>query len=123
MVFSFIHYLIYFMKKILFWLPLILFAAKPSNGQDTHYWTQQYGSRSALMGGAVVGGSKDNTSIYYNPGALGFVDTGSISVNASLYQTQHIRIKNAIGQNADFKSSQLGSVPLLLSGMIKSKNP
>ena len=54
---------------------------------------------------------------------LGFVDTGSISINASAYQVQHIRIQNAIGQKADFKSSSLGSVPLLLSGMVKTKNP
>jgi hypothetical protein len=32
---------------------LHLFAA----AQDTHYWTHQFGTRSALLGGAVVGGT------------------------------------------------------------------
>lgn len=111
------------MKRCFFYLSAVLLAYLSSNGQDTHYWTQQYGSRSALMGGAVVGGTRDNTSIIYNPGSLGFVDTGSISINASLYQVQNIRIENAIGQKADFKSRQLGAVPLLLTGTLKLKNP
>jgi hypothetical protein len=29
---------------------------QPVYSQDHHYWSQQFGSRSALMGGAVVGG-------------------------------------------------------------------
>ncbi len=111
------------MTRYLLWPPIFLLGTVIVRGQDTHYWTQQYGSRSALMGGAVVGGTKDNASIVYNPASLGFIDTGSISINASAYQVQNIRIQNAVGQKADFKSSSLGSVPLLLSGMVKTKYP
>ncbi|MBU2951851.1 hypothetical protein KO493_14215 [Tamlana agarivorans] len=90
--------------------------------QDTNYWTQQYGSNSVLMSGAVVGGSDDNTMLYYNPGALGFLDNSSISVNATAYRAENITISNAIGQKASFNSRQLGSVPLLAGGMIRVKN-
>jgi len=40
--------------------------------QDSHFWTRQYGSRSALLGGAVVGGVRDSSAAYYNPGGLGY---------------------------------------------------
>ncbi|MDO6761301.1 hypothetical protein Q4566_13905 [Tamlana sp. 2_MG-2023] len=90
--------------------------------QDTNYWTQQFGSNSVLMSGAVVGGSDDNTMLYYNPGALGFLDNSSISVNATAYRAENITISNALGQEANFKSRQLGSVPLLAGGMINVKN-
>lgn len=90
--------------------------------QDTHYWTQQFGTRAALMGGAVIAGDRDNTSIYYNPGNLGWIDTSSISVNANGYQSENIKIENALGQKADFKSNHIGSVPLFIGGMIRSKN-
>ena len=90
--------------------------------QDTHYWTQQFGTESALLSGAVVGGNNDNTMIYYNPGALGFLDNSSISVNANAYRIENIKIENALGEKADFKSSQLGSVPLLTGGMINIKD-
>ena len=90
--------------------------------QDTHYWTQQFGTRSALMSGAVLGGANDNTMIYYNPGAMGFMENTSVSVNANAYRIQAITIENALGDRVDFKSDQLGSVPLLAGGMINLKN-
>ena len=89
--------------------------------QDNNYWTQQFGSRTALLSGAVVGGSDDNTMVYYNPGALGFQDNASISVNATAYHIENIRIFNALGQEADFKSNKFASIPLMVGGMLKTK--
>lgn len=91
-----------------------------THAQDTHYWTNQYGTKSVLMGGAVVGGIKNNTSLFYNPGALGFIDTSSLSINANAYQTTNINLKNALGQQKDFKSNNLAAVPLLVGGMFRS---
>jgi hypothetical protein len=99
-----------------------LLAATPCMAQDTHYWSQPFGTRSALLGGAVVGGDEDNTAVYYNPGALGFMDTGSISVSGNLYRIQKFHIQNALGNNADFKDMNLGSVPLLVAGMFRTRN-
>jgi len=101
---------------------LLILSITKSQAQDTHYWTQQFGTESALLSGAVVGGNNDNTMIYYNPGALGFLDNSSISVNANAYRIENIKIENALGEKADFKSSQLGSVPLLTGGMINTKD-
>jgi hypothetical protein len=86
--------------------------------QDTHYATAQFGARSALMGGAVIGSVKDNTAVFYNPAGLGYIDSSVLSINATAYQIENIRIYNAVGAQKDFKSSQLGSVPLLVGGML-----
>lgn len=91
--------------------------------QDTQYWTLVPGSRSALMGGAVIGGTRDNTAVFYNPASLGFIDTASVSVNASLYRVDKIRIENAIGNTRDFNSSHFSNFPLLLSGTFNTRNP
>lgn len=85
--------------------------------QDTHYSTNQYGARSALMGGAVIGNVKDNTAVIYNPGGLGFIDSSTISINGNAYQIEKIRIYNALGNQKDFKNSQLNAIPLFLGGM------
>jgi hypothetical protein len=91
--------------------------------QDTHYWTHQFGTRSALLGGAVVGGMRDNSMIYYNPAAIAFIDSSSFSINASMYQVENTHIKNILTEEKDFKSLQLTSVPLLTSGQFKTKVP
>jgi hypothetical protein len=96
---------------------LHLFAA----AQDTHYWTHQFGTRSALMGGAVVSGTSDNSMIFYNPAAVSFIDSISFSINANIYQVENTRIKNVLTDANDFKSFQLTSVPLLSSGQFKIK--
>ena len=86
--------------------------------QDTHYWSQQFGTRSALLSGAVLGGAQDNTMIYYNPGALGLLENSSISINANAYRIENIKVENALGEQADFRSAKVGSVPLVAGGMI-----
>ena len=107
-----------------FFLPVILLLIAPAlHAQDTHYWSKQFGTRSALMGGAVLGDSDDNTMIYYNPGALGFLENSSVSINANAYGIENIRVENALGQRGDFESAQLGSVPLLAGGMIRTGDP
>lgn len=102
---------------------LIIFANYYCFGQDTHYQTQQFGTRSALLGGAVVGGVRDNTALFYNPGSLGFIDTAMVSINANLYKVENIKIQNAVGEQADFKTANFVTVPLLIAGMLPSKNP
>jgi hypothetical protein len=89
--------------------------------QDTHYGTHQFGTRSALMGGAVVGGTRDNSMIFYNPAAIAFIDSNSFSVNANMYQVENTHIKNILTEKESFKSAQLTSVPLLTSGQFKTK--
>ncbi len=92
------------------------------NAQDTHYQFNQFGTRSALLGGAVAGGVKDNTALFYNPGSFGFIDTASVSINANVYRYENINIQNAIGREKDFKNSNFVSVPMLIAGLLPSKN-
>ncbi|WP_194768815.1 hypothetical protein [Tamlana sp. I1] len=107
-------------KQILF--GLIFSLCIQLAAQDTHYWTHDFGNRTALLSGAILGETSDNTMVYYNPGALGFLTENSISVNATAYNTENIKIYNAAGQKATLKSNQLGSVPLFAGGMINLKN-
>ncbi len=104
------------MKNIL--LIVLLASGMSAVAQDTHYWSQPFGTRAALMSGAVVGGSNDNSMIFYNPGALGFMEESNISINANLYELANITVEDALGAQADFKSSQIGAIPLLISGML-----
>ena len=86
--------------------------------QDHHYWSQQFGSRSALMGGMVVGGVQDTSAGFYNPGALGFVDNPSLSVSAGAYQLERLSIDNGAGTGSSLDSDKINVIPLLASGTL-----
>ena len=108
--------------KLLQFLLIFTFISICAQAQDTHYWTNQYGNRTALLGGAVVGGIDDNAMVFYNPSALAFIPDNSISVNANVYRLENIKITDALGRQAGFKSSSFAAVPVLLGGMVNLKN-
>ncbi len=37
---------------------------------DAHYWSHQFGAHGLLLNGAVISSAHDETSIFYNPGAI-----------------------------------------------------
>ena len=86
--------------------------------QDDHYWSQQYGAESTLLGGAMVGGAEDNSAIYYNPGSLAFIDNPSLSVDANVYRMDKILITDGAGNGTNLNSAQLSIYPEIISGML-----
>lgn len=89
-----------------------------SAAQDSHYWAQQYGATSTLMGGAMTGGVSDNTAIYYNPGVLSFIDNTSLSVDANVYKMDKIIIADGAGRDMNLNSAQLSVYPQIIAGML-----
>ena len=57
------------MKSILF-LILVFIMLSSIYAQDSHYWNLQYGTKSTLLGGAVIGSVTELSATYYNPGAV-----------------------------------------------------
>jgi len=96
---------------------LLLFSEQVIS-QDHHYWNQLFGSRSALMGGAVVGGVRDTSAGFYNPGALGFINQPSLSVSANAYQLERLSVENGVGTGVPLDSDQITVIPLLVSGTL-----
>jgi len=75
--------------------------------QDDHYWSQQYGAESTLMGGAMVAGVSDNSAVYYNPGALAFITNPNLSIDVNVYRMDRILIKDGAGQGLNLNSAQI----------------
>jgi len=86
-----------------------------------HYWSQQYGGQATLMGGTVVAGSNDHSNIYYNPGAIGFIDSARVTASTYVFGFEYMRLKNAAGTGLDLKSIQLNILPQLIAGSIGLK--
>jgi hypothetical protein len=102
----------------------VLFLLTINSQAQNHYWAQQYGAENTLLGGAVIGGVRDNSAMYYNPGGLGFIDVPKISVSATAYGVDLVNLKNGAGTNLDLRSNKLVIYPQIASGSLAiKKNP
>jgi len=106
------------LKPLVILLLAIILDAPAANGQDDHYWSQQYGAESTLLGGAMVGGVSDNSAVYYNPGALAFITNLSLSIDANVYRMDKILISDGAGEGLNLNSAQISIYPQIISGMV-----
>lgn len=102
------------------WILMLMLLQHQLQAQN-NYWTQQYGAQSSLLGGAVVAGVRDNSALYYNPAALGFIEHPTLSINANIYQLDYVNLKNGAGNQIDLNSIRPLIYPQLVSGFISFK--
>lgn len=96
----------------------LLAAAGPARAQDAHYWTLQYGPRSSLLGGAVIGSVSDISATYYNPGALSQGADLGFALSASVFEYSGVRLEDGGGKGVDLGTSKTGLLPSLVAGTI-----
>ncbi|MDX1666310.1 MAG: hypothetical protein R3350_03730 [Saprospiraceae bacterium] len=84
--------------------------------QDGHYWSEQYGTRSTLLNGAVIGSVEDMGAVYYNPARLAIIEEPTFTLTAKIYEWQRTVIEDAIGEGADLSESRIGGIPNLAAG-------
>ena len=104
-------------KTLLFTSALVVGCGE-ARAQDTQYWTQQYGTRAELLGGAVVGSFLDLSATYYNPGAIVMADNPDVLLSANAFQTMSITLKlgTALGENPS--TTSFGTAPTLFAGLL-----
>ena len=104
------------MKKLL--LLTFIFFNLIATGQDRHYWYQQFGGRSSMLGGAVVGDVRDNSSTFYNPAAIGFIENNMLSISANAYSLGYFKINDALGDGVDVHKYPFLIYPQLIGGFV-----
>jgi len=74
-------------------LPILLLGLCPgaARAQDSQYWTLQYGPVAELLGGVVVGSSRDLSATYYNPGALALTRDPSLLASVESFEATRLR--------------------------------
>lgn len=89
-----------------------------SKAQDYHHWSEHFGARASLLGGAATSGLGDNATVYYNPAAMSFVKNPSLSITVNAYRVRHLKMRNALGSGIDLKGTQLSTAPNLIAGIL-----
>jgi hypothetical protein len=89
--------------------------------QDTNYWTQQFGTRSNLLGGTVIGSVSDMSATYYNPGAIALFDEVSFLLSAKVYEYSAFKVEGGADEGRALKTSSISPTPDLLAGSLNFK--
>ncbi len=103
---------------VVVWAALFVFAADEVIAQDAHYWTIQYGPRSSLLGGAVIGAVDDVSATFYNPGALSQANNLAFAVSTDVFESSSVKLEAGGGQGVDLGTSRSGLRPSMLAGTI-----
>ncbi len=106
------------MNKIIISFFIFLFAL-PVIAQDSHYWNIQYGTRSTLLGGAVIGSVSDLSATYYNPGAVALFKDANFILSARVYQLEKIKVEDGAGLGKDLNFSTIVPSPSFVAFDLK----
>jgi hypothetical protein len=82
--------------------------------QDSQYWNLQYGPVAELLGGVVVGSSRDLSATFYNPGALALTKDPSLLASVESFEATSIK---AVSQPPllDFSNTNVRPSPTLFA--------
>lgn len=108
------------MKTILFFT-MLLFVRLVVVAQDSHYWTEQYGTESMLLSNSVIGSVNDLGAVYYNPGRLGLIENPAFVITGKVYQLSKTSFQQLTGDTPDatIRRSRFGGAPSLVAGSFK----
>jgi long-subunit fatty acid transport protein len=104
------------LNKISFSILCILTFTNLSFAQDRHYWDQAIGGKTALLGGIAVGGVRDYSATFYNPGALGFLSKKNMNFNFNMYGIKDFSFINGGGPGIDSRYTRVSLYPASLAG-------
>jgi hypothetical protein len=109
--------------RIVLFASVLLVLVLPISAQDSHYWTHHYGTRSTLLGGAVIGSVLDLSGTYYNPGGLSLIETDEVELLmfSKVFHFPTIKMKGFGESKRSLSSSALGESPSLVAGSLPIK--
>ena len=91
--------------------------------QDYHHWSEHFGARASLLGGAATAGLGDNATTYYNAAAMAFVEHPSISISVSAYRMRMLNLETSLLSNkVELKESSFSTMPNLIAGVLAFEN-
>ena len=95
---------------------VLLLAVGPgrADAQDSQYWTLQYGPVAELLGGVVVGSSRDLSATFYNPGALALTKDPSLLASVESFEATRLKA-DSVPPTLNFSDSSVRPSPTLFA--------
>ena len=99
----------------------VLVIVAPAAAQDSQWWTNQYGNRARLLGGAVIGSSRDLSAVYYNPGGLAVVEEPDALLTGYVFELDNIKYTDVLLNDTELSSTRFDAVAGLIAGQLPFK--
>ncbi len=102
------------LRHILSFLLLAAMLTLPTTSllaQDSHFWDSQFGTRSQLLGGIVVGAPNDLSTTYYNPAWLAMENKPSVLLTTKTFEAYNLTAENNFNNGSDPTSTQVTPSP------------
>jgi hypothetical protein len=112
---GFVHQIKNHPKYMRMTLILLLTLFTALSAQDANYWTHHYGSRSTLLGGAVIGSVLDLSGTYYNPGAVSLVKDLETVLAAKVLEYPTYKLSGSLIDDIEMSDTNLGPAPSLVA--------
>jgi hypothetical protein len=93
---------------------LLSVGAEPAAAQDSQYWTLQYGPVAELLGGTVVGSTRDLSATFYNPGALALTKHPSLLASVESFEATSLKAVS-VPPTLDFSDINIRPSPTLFA--------
>jgi len=93
--------------------------ARQAAAQDSHYWTNQYGTRATLLGGAVIGSVLDLSGTYYNPGGLSLIEKPQTLMAANIIQYPRLSLVGGSFEAVPLNAQSPSPAPTLVAGSFR----
>jgi hypothetical protein len=99
-------------------LLLLVLGVGSASAQDSNYWTNQYGTRSILLNGLVVGGPVDLSTMYYNPGGLAMLENPDLVLTVKAFEFANVSLPDAGGRGVDLDDPRSSVLPTFVGGLV-----
>jgi hypothetical protein len=99
-----------------------LLSTTPANAQSEYHWSDQFGNKSTLLNGTVIGGVSDLGAVYYNPGRLAQLLRPGFLLTAEAFEVNKVNVRVGEGDSNQIEQANLRGVPSLVAGMFTLPN-
>lgn len=96
----------------------LLAVASSSSAQSTQYWTDQFGNRAQLLGGAVIASDESLSAVFYNPGLLGTGAGSQFVLTGNIFEGETLAVKEVSPPEREVSGTRFRLLPSMVAGEI-----
>lgn len=85
--------------------------------QSEYHWADQFGNRSTLLNGTMIGSVSDLGAVFYNPGRLAQLDRPGFLITAEAIEWNTVKIESGTGEDLELEQDNFRFLPSIVAGL------